>query len=53
MECTPLLLECGANIDAQDQNGATALFIAAREGQASLVRYLLSRGADVTLRDIR
>ena len=52
-ECRPLLLESGASIDAQDQNGATALFIAAQYGEASLVRYLLSRKADVTPRDIR
>ena len=36
VECTPLLLECGAELDAQDQNGATALFIAARKGKLRL-----------------
>lgn len=27
-ECIPLLLECGADIDGQDENGVTALSMA-------------------------
>ena len=39
------LLEAGADIDARDQYGQTALMNAARRGDAPLVRLLTGRGA--------
>ena len=45
------LLDAGANIDAQRSDGATALHLAAFDGNAALVDELLARGADATLRD--
>lgn len=45
-ECIPLdlLLECGADIDWQDENGITALSMATREGHARDVQLLIDRG---------
>lgn len=41
------LVEHGASVDARDAKfGQTALMIAAREGHANVVRYLLDQGAD-------
>lgn len=42
-----LLLDAKANIEAPDQNGWTALHIAASKGNKELVSLLLSRGAQV------
>jgi hypothetical protein len=44
-----LLLEAGANIDAQDKNGATPLHRAVRTRCAVAVRCLLNAGADPTI----
>ena len=45
-------LECTAtNIDAVDQNGKTALMIAAQNGVVELVCALCNAGADTTLTD--
>lgn len=52
-ECMPFLLECGANINAQDQNGVTALSAATRHGHPGIVKFLISIGADIYVRDIR
>lgn len=40
------LRDCGAKIDAVDERGRTALYVAAAEGQLSIVEWLLSSGAD-------
>ena len=39
------LLEAGADVDARDQHGQTALMRAARDGQLDVVRLLTARGA--------
>jgi hypothetical protein len=44
-----LLLDAGADIHAQDKNGATPLHRAVRTRCASAVRYLLEAGADPTI----
>jgi hypothetical protein len=41
-----MLRSCGARIDAVDEKGRTALYIAAAEGQNDVVEWLLSNGAD-------
>ncbi len=45
------LLSQGTNIDAQDEQGWTALIAAASEGQTAMVKFLLAKGADVALKD--
>jgi ankyrin repeat protein len=42
-----LLLNAGANKEAKDHNGATALFAAATKGHAECIDMLLNAGADV------
>ena len=37
------------NIDAQNNTGATAIVIAAKDGHADIVYALLERGADATI----
>ena len=48
IEC---LLEAGANIHAQDKNGATPLHRAVRTRSAAAVKCLLGRGSDARLRN--
>lgn len=50
-ECIPLLLENGADIDGQNQNGVTALSMAAQADQPGAVKLLLESGADITVKD--
>jgi len=45
------LLDQGANLHAQDQNGATALHRAVRTRCAAAVRCLLRAGADATMKN--
>lgn len=40
-------LALGADINARDEHGQTALMTAARDGHASVVRFLAGRGADL------
>jgi hypothetical protein len=44
-------LNAGADINARDANGRTALMIAAFGGKTDLIRFLISRHADVNLKD--
>lgn len=46
-----LLTNSGQNLDAQDKDGYTALIIAARQGDAQLVRLLLNAGVDADIVD--
>lgn len=42
METTKLLLEAGAGVNIQDEDGSTALMCAAEHGHKEIVRLLLS-----------
>ena len=44
-----LVEELGADVNARDQNGYTALHHAAARGDTDLIRYLVEKGADVTV----
>lgn len=46
-----LLVEAGAEVDAKDAKGQTALFGAAEWGWNSVVRYLVDKGADLKVVD--
>jgi ankyrin repeat protein len=41
------LLDAGADVNARDEHGQTALMNAARDGHTDVVRLLISRGADL------
>jgi Ankyrin repeats (3 copies)/Domain of unknown function (DUF3471) len=45
------LLDKGAEVNAKFRYGATALFKAAERGNVEIVKILLARGADVTVKD--
>lgn len=45
------LLDAGAEVDATDGDGRTALIVAAANGRSGVVRLLLARGASVRVRD--
>ena len=49
--CVRLLLARGAHINAQTNDGETALMYAAHEGRVATVRLLLDEGADATQTD--
>lgn len=44
-----MLVQRGASVNAQSQNGFTPLYMAAQENHDSVVKYLLSKGANQTL----
>jgi len=46
-----LLLEKGANIEARDNTGRTALHWAAERGREEVVQLLLDKGADIEAED--
>jgi len=46
-----VLLECGADVTAQNNDDQTALHVASREGHLQVVRTLLEHGASTTARD--
>ncbi|KAL8620594.1 hypothetical protein ACOMHN_017875 [Nucella lapillus] len=52
-ECVQLLIDKGADINAQDRYHTTALMYAAREGQLDIARLLLDKGADMDCQDFR
>jgi ankyrin repeat protein len=45
------LLDHGANIDAEDEHGSTALHYAIRKGDRSTTQFLLDRGAQIESRN--
>ena len=51
LKVTGLLLDHGADVNAVNLEGETALLLFVRKGQSSLTQLLLTRGADVTIRD--
>src|SRR5689334_4323621 len=51
VETIKCLLDAGAEINAQDKNGATPLHRAARTRCAAAVKYLLKRGSDPMLQN--
>ncbi len=46
------LIQVGANVNAVDENGSTALMWAAQEGHAGSVTTLLANGADVNIANV-
>lgn len=44
-----LLVQHGASLNVQSQNGFTPLYMAAQENHDGVVKYLLSKGANQTL----
>ena len=49
VEVAELLIEKGADIDAKDKTGSTALMWAARDNSLEMVKLLIEKGADVML----
>ena len=45
------LLDHGADVDAQNRSGETALLLAVRSGPYGVVKALLQRGPDLSVRD--
>ena len=50
-EIVQLLLEKGADVNAKDNDGRTALMFAAEKGHTEIVQILLKKGADVNAED--
>lgn len=48
---TRVLLDAGANVNAQNSFGNTALMLASSRGHIEIVRLLVSRGADVRMKN--
>ena len=53
IEMLGLLLDAGANINALDQNKQTVLMSASYKGDVNLVKYFLSKKADVNIKGLR
>jgi ankyrin repeat protein len=51
VECVPVLLDAGAEINAADQDGITALLMAMINGHYDVAGVLLERGADPNIAD--
>lgn len=43
----------GWNVNGQDYDGRTALGVAASQGQLEAVKYLVAKGADLSIKDAR
>lgn len=51
-EMVRALLECGADVNVQDDEGSTALMCASEHGRAEIVRLLLEQpGCDISIVD--
>ena len=50
-EKVKLLIEKGADIDAKDNDGVTALMYVSRAGDLEIAKYLVENGADVNAKD--
>jgi len=50
-QCVAFLLESGAEVDARDRDGRTALIYATRAGDLETVRLLVEAGAYIAMRD--
>ena len=53
MQCMMYLLEKGAFLDCTDRDGDTAVHKAAAEGLEDCLRFLLAKGTDADLRNVR
>ena len=53
LEVACMLIEHGADMEAQDKHGETPLHLALRNGQLKVAGTLIERGADVTAKDKR
>lgn len=51
LQLCELLIQYGADIDAQDDNGMTPLMYSARSRQIGVMKLLIEQGADVTITD--
>lgn len=51
LDMTALLIEYGADIDAQDAKGRTPLFLACQKGEVEKAEYLIVLGAKTTIRN--
>ena len=51
IEMAELLIDVGADLDSENRNGMTPLMIAARQGNAVLVKALLAKGANARKTD--
>ena len=49
LETVKILLEQGADVDLQSNDGNTALIYASRDGNLETVKFLLEQGADINL----
>jgi ankyrin repeat protein len=52
LELVKLLVELGGDINAADNYGITPLMVAANLGDIEIVRYLISKGADLAAHDL-
>jgi ankyrin repeat protein len=52
-EVAAKLIALGTDVNAEDNNGQTALFYSAREGQKGICELLLQHGANVNKQDKR
>lgn len=48
---TKTLLDKGANVNATDDKGVTALMLASRNGRHEIVKDLVERGAEINFKD--